>query len=643
MPKIISLDIWDTILKRKCHPEEVKLYTAKYLMLKYYSKIKEEYQDIYEILKKRNEIESKIGTENRKRGKDEEYYILDVFSRLQQIIFKEPIVDISQELIEEEVKQEKKVIYLNPDILPIFEQYKNLTFYAISDFYMGEKELREILDSVDIPVKIEKIYSSADYLINKKSGRLYETVERELEIQPEEHIHVGDNIYSDIEIAKKIGIQTIQIKRQEISFEPIRQRPFYYNLSESKKKQVNQVDKLFNIGVELSPLFYFFGYSIIEYAIQNQIPEIYYCTREGETFIKVHEWMQQSNPFGVSLPKSEILEVSRMASFSASLKEFSVLELLRIWSQYRYELSMSMKMLYRSFDIDISPYLIYMEKYHIKVEKPIFEPWFDARVQRLCEDEEFNSKMKEEFNKKKKSLLEYFEQQKHIKTDSTPLFLVDIGWRGTIQDNLAYIFPQKKIGGYYLALFDFYNRQPDNTFKEAFLVDAKKREEIVNPLITLLEWVFSPGTGSVVRYDKGKAIRKAKEEEIQTVDDYVKPIQEGMLEGMKQLNEYMILHPYEAQETKKIVYDLLTKIKENPTRELVEAYYQMVFNDTFGTDQYMEKMKKMPFTTRINPFKCRQLLRKETWKEAFIIYHKVEYMKLILDAKSNLKKLLRRK
>ena len=44
---IISFDIWDTIIKRKCHPEEVKLYTAKYLLLKYEEYLKDEYNCLF--------------------------------------------------------------------------------------------------------------------------------------------------------------------------------------------------------------------------------------------------------------------------------------------------------------------------------------------------------------------------------------------------------------------------------------------------------------------------------------------------------------------------------------------------------------------------------------------------------------------
>ena len=65
---IISFDIWDTIIKRKCHPEEIKLYTAKYIFLKYGNKLKEKYKDIYEILKLRDEIEAKQCKENKSRS-----------------------------------------------------------------------------------------------------------------------------------------------------------------------------------------------------------------------------------------------------------------------------------------------------------------------------------------------------------------------------------------------------------------------------------------------------------------------------------------------------------------------------------------------------------------------------------------------
>ena len=640
MQKIISFDIWDTIIKRKCHPEEVKLATARYIILKYENKLKDEYKDIYTILKKRDDIEEKECKRNKKDGHDDECRILDVFKSLQKEIFKEKIEDISEELLKEEIEQEKRVIYINPEIIPIFEKYKGLKKYCISDFYMDAESLKELLDYLKVPVKIEKIYSSADYLLNKRTGNLYKKAEEEIGISPEEHIHVGDNQYSDIQMAQSLGIETIKTTKTEFDFVPEKNRKFNFDLSIEKKEIKSKNDKLFNCGLELAPLLYFFGYNIVEYDIKNKIDKVYYQTREGETFIKIHQLIKSNNPFGVEIPDCDTIEVSRMGTFSASLKEFSIPELLRLWSQYREQ---SVKALFKTLAIDMKPFEKYMKKYDIDVEEKITFPWFDLKIQKLCKDEEFLEKINKEIAKKREDALLYFEKSKNILNDNMPLFTVDIGWRGTIQDNLAYLFPNKEIGGYYLTLYDFYNLQPENTYKISFLDDKDIRDNEVASMITLLEWIYNPGTGSVTGYKDGKAIRKAKDEEKSIVEKYIKPLQEGMLAGAEIINEYMKYHPYEAAECKNYVYDLLRRIKVNPPKELIEAYYSMVFNDTFGTAEYVEKDEKLSTLEKLNIFKCRNILRDEPWKEAFITYNNLGYMNLLMNFKSFIRKILGRK
>lgn len=636
MAKIISFDIWDTIIKRKCHPEETKLATARYIVLKYESKLKDKYKNIYEILKRRDEIEAKECKKNKEKGFDEECRILDVFKILEKEIFKDEL-NIEDELLKEEIEAEKRVIFINPEILPIFEKYKDLKMYCISDFYMSSESLKELLDYLKIPVKIEKIYSSADYLLNKRTGNLYKKAEEELKIKPEDHIHVGDNVYSDIEMAKSLGIETIKTTKQEFDFVPEKGRKLGFDLSCVKKDESSKENRLFNTGVDLAPLLYFYGYSIVEYAIKNKIPTVYYATREGETFIKIHELIKENNPFGVEVPNCDIIEVSRMGTFSASLKEFSITELLRLWSQYREQ---SMKALFKTLAIDIKPYQKYMDKYDIDIEEKIICPWFDIRVQELCLDEEFTKQVNKEIKRKKEEILEYFEKSKGIVNDDKPMFMVDIGWRGTIQDNLAYIFTNKKIGGYYLTLYDFYNIQPKHTYKLSFIDDKTIRDNEVASMITLLEWIYNPGTGSVTGYKDGKAIRRAKEDETKVVSKYIKPMQEGMFEATKVINEYMKYHPYEAEETKQYVYDLIRRTKVNPSKELIEAYYSMVFNDTFGTAEYVEKDDKLTAMQKLNIFKCRNMLRDETWKEAFIVYNNLGYMNVLLNFKAVVRKIL---
>lgn len=640
MTKIISFDIWDTILKRKCHPEEIKLHTANYIMLKYEKQLKEKYKDIYEILKLRDEIEANICKQNKENGFDDECRIINVFQELQKEIFAETIEDISEELLKEEIEQEKRNIFISPEILPIFEKYKDLKMYCISDFYMSAESLKELLDYVKLPVKIEKIYSSADYLLNKRTGNLYKKAEEEIGVKPEDHIHVGDNQYSDIDVANGLGIETIKTTKTEFNFVPERGREFEFNLDTAKKEENTLENKLFNSGLDLAPILYFFGYSIVEYAIKNNIDKVYYQTREGETFIKIHEMIKRNNPFGIQIPECDTLEVSRMATYSASLKEFSIQELLRMWSQYRVQ---SMKTLFKTLAIDITPYKEFMGKYDINIEENIIEPWFNLNVQNLFNDKEFTDKVQVELDRKREELLKYFKEKKNIVNDDKPLFIVDIGWRGTIHDNLCYIFNNKTIGGYYLTLYDFYNVQPNNSYKISFIDDKNIRNNEVASIITLLEWIYNPGTGSTIEYKQGEAIRKAKIEETDIVKKYIKPLQEGMLAGAEIINEYMKYHPYEAKETKKVVYDVIRKIKTKPNKALIEAYYRMVFNDTFGVAEYVEKDEKLSTMDKLNVIKCRNILRQELWKEAFIAYNDIEYMNVLTSAKGVVRKILGKK
>ena len=638
MDKIISFDIWDTILKRKCHPEETKLHTCKYIFIKYNNLLKNDYKNIYKILKERNKIEEEISNKNIKLGKDGEYKISDVFNMLLSRIFKLPST-ITDELVNEEICKEKSVIYLNPDILPIFEKYKDYKKYCISDFYFGNAHLKELLDSVNVPVKFEKIYSSCDYLLNKRSGNLYKLVEEELKITPENHIHVGDNPYVDIDVANSLGISTIKIDNtSHFDFTCAEKRPFNFNLNSILKNSENMENKLYNIGVTLSPLLYFFVHKIIEHTTINNIEKVFYCTREGETFIKIHKLIQSSSLYTSKISNCEILEVSRMATFSPSLNEFTISELLRLWSQYR---SQNLIALFKTLDIDINKYLKYINKYNIDIEEFIDLPFFDFSVQELLNDADFLKEINSELSTKRAELIKYISNL-NIFNDTTPLFIVDIGWRGTIQDNLAHIFKNKEISGYYYTLFDFYNLQPKNTHKKSFITNKKTVLEDVAPMITLLEMLFNPESGSVVRYKDGQALRKVKPTESNLVKNYTSHIQEGLFAGAKLINEYLETHPYLSDEFEDYICNIIHRTKTSPPKDLIEIYYKLVHNDTFGTGNYVYKKMKLSWLTKINIFKTRNLLLKEEWREAFMIHNNIHILKYILNFKSLLRKTLKR-
>lgn len=409
-----------------------------------------------------------------------------------------------------------------------------------------------------------------------------------------------------------------------------------FNIELLKVDPKDKVEKLYNIGVELSPLLYFFVYGIIDYAIKNNINTIYYQTREGETFIKVHDIIKENNVFEGKIPNNEILEVSRIATFAPSLKEFSIAELMRLWSQYSRQ---SVDDLFKTLNIDINNYVDYIEKFDIDSSKKIEKMWMDENIKNLFEDKSFVEKMNKEIKQKKIELLNFFER-KGIYQDDKPMFVVDLGWRGSIQDNLAYIFDKKDICGFYYTLFDFYNDQPRNTTKEAFIKDKNVIEKYIKPMVVLFEMIFNPESGSVVGYKDGHAIRSIKQSEFDIVKNLTSHIQKGMIDGSRKLNEYTKNHKITNKEINTTICDLIKKLKENPPKDLAETYYNLVHNDTFGTGEYIDKNIKLSKLDKINIIKCRNILRKEDWKEAFFVYNNIHLLKYILKIKSKIKKFL---
>ena len=82
------------------------------------------------------------------------------------------------------------------------------------------------------------------------------------------------------------------------------------------------------------------------------------------------------------------------------------------------------------------------------------------------------------------------------------LSIVDIGWYGTMQNALKYIFPNDEIHGYYLGL-NPYSELFDNNHMNGFLFDAKNNKhlyDIFYNFIHIFEFLTLAHHGSVKRY-----------------------------------------------------------------------------------------------------------------------------------------------
>lgn len=79
----------------------------------------------------------------------------------------------------------------------------------ISDMYLGGKEIRSLLLTVDEVFRDIPIYSSADMQKGKWSGNGYKLVKQRENLDIFHWVHTGDNKGSDIGKAKELGIKTV--------------------------------------------------------------------------------------------------------------------------------------------------------------------------------------------------------------------------------------------------------------------------------------------------------------------------------------------------------------------------------------------------------------------------------------------------
>jgi len=102
---------------------------------------------------------------------------------------------------------------------------------------------------------------------------------------------------------------------------------------------------------------------------------------------------------------------------------------------------------------------------------------------------------------------------------------VDIGWRGSIQDNLARLLPNINSFGAYLGIIKYINTQASHVEKAAYLFDLNKQIMSQNTLrdSNSFELICNCRTGSVVGYERHAPYRPITvevTEEQQLYDDF---------------------------------------------------------------------------------------------------------------------------
>lgn len=160
----------------------------------------------------------------------------------------------------------------------------------ISDMYFGAKELKFILSHVDSIFSNIVIYSSSDYKESKYNSNLYKIVKQKEGITNyKKWKHIGDNLYSDIKIAKGLGIITHhypQIKYANYEKQSIKENESDITtqvmIGTAKLARMCNENIVFGFGASfVGPIVYNYVRYILDQAISRNFKTLYFVARDG--------------------------------------------------------------------------------------------------------------------------------------------------------------------------------------------------------------------------------------------------------------------------------------------------------------------------------------------------------------------------
>ena len=324
-------DIFDTIVSRKVQPEYVKKMWATNMVKIFNLEI-----SAIDLYKLRFDIEADLGKKALENGFDAEIIYDDIIKEIHgKLNTSIPYKDFLSKSKAEEIEIEANVLYTNEDVIKqIKEQRKNKgNIYCVSDMYLSKEMILSIFEKLGIANLFNDIFVSSEYKANKRSGKLYDIVLKELKAKSEDCIMYGDNKDKDCDMPLSKNIEAKHIDRSKLY------KQYDEFLANNTPEKVN--GDLWAISKENNDNFNNMIFSLYNFIDKlyfklkaDGYHEVFFLAREGEYLKKLFDYYVE-NSYNEKI-KSHYLYVSRKSTYLPSLKSIEKEDFSYLLNQYSY-------------------------------------------------------------------------------------------------------------------------------------------------------------------------------------------------------------------------------------------------------------------------------------------------------------------
>ena len=636
--KYVSFDIFDTaVLRAVLNPTDLFGIVEKY------------YEAVGGSL---NFDYGKIRVESEKRARGKAWTLRKCSEATLDEIYQCMIQDfnierqVAEDLMKLEIDTEIKTCTCSEFIYAVYkfcvQNGKKVIF--MSDMYLPRDVIITILRKSGYS-DFDKLFLSSSLGVTKSTGDLYKLLLQELQTEPEEILHIGDNYDSDINIAKKFGLRTFFYEKCfDIAFrhkdlkenlldeflqgdntteESVLAATFVNHYCSNRVERGDISDNFwYDFGYKyIGILFFGFGSWLIDQARKDEIEKLYFLSRDGFIMKKVYDLISQ---FVENSPQSEYIYASRRAlnipsitNLDDEVMDFLVggTSILRV-AQFLERLGFNPAQ--------------YIDK--------IKEAGFSAKDSRIITGGDYYMLRKlytlifdaieEKAERERKIIFEYFDDIGLFGTKR--IGVVDIGWHGTLQHSitkLLRIFGKEiSIKGYYLGTFskakELCKAGNDMSAYLCEFAEPDNFHKIIKQCVEIFEFVHTAPHGSVINFERisGKVEPIFDHDDEESIKiEKAQAVQEGALDFVNDLIKTWRHFDF-LRISKETVIKPLYRVLRNPTYEETVKLGDLEHAEGFGNVYVKRCIAKPPGFVEIltNPYSFVQGYKQSFWRRGYI-------------------------
>lgn len=224
------------------------------------------------------------------------------------------------------------------------------------------------------------------------------------------------------------------------------------------------------LGHRYAPLFAAFVRWVASSAAEKGFDRVFYFTREGRFFAAIHQVLLSNDSIAADLPTPVVIEVSRLATFAASLPVISAEHLAALWQKYPRQTPRSAL---TSLGLETARLPRRCTTFGLNEDELIAAD--DPRWKALLSDP-INARWLEEHRAQQQAALDAYLTARGWPRSLVAAATADIGWHGTIQNHLSRLRTDTRINGFYFGLMP--RRKP--TYEPPIATAAASSEQLVN-------------------------------------------------------------------------------------------------------------------------------------------------------------------